>query len=504
MTGRAPTTPRQNKGERQMGKQSWFEVDKEGLAQLVARRGKVFVVQELLQNAWDCGKVTDVSVVLEPVAGRPLARLVVEDDDPDGFKNLAHAYTLFAPSEKKGDATRRGRFNLGEKLVLSLCDYANITSTKGSVYFDAEGRHTGRQKTTSGTRFMADIRMTREELEDVLVSLDKLIPPVRTRINGKVLATRKPAKKISDVMLYTDVADAEGFVRRKMRTTAVEVYVLRQGEKAALYEMGIPVMELGDDPYHVNVLQKLPLGMERDAVSASYLKDIRGAVLDAMYAVISEDQARGKWASDGIEEATNKDAVRAVVTKRFGERAVTYDPSDREANNIATAKGYTVITGGSFTSDAWDKIRDAGVALPAGQVTPSPKPFHPGGEPLELIPPGECTPGMVAYAALVVELAAVLEKLDVTVCFTGDKSWRFAAAYSKTGDVTGVMTVNAGSLGAGWFQPANLSEQLRLFVHEVGHHFGHHLEESYHESLCRIAGKLAVLALHRRDIFGVE
>lgn len=488
-----------------MGKQqSWFEVDKEGLAQLIARKGKAFVAYELLQNAWDCRKVTDVSLVLEPVAGRPLARLVVEDDDPDGFKNLSHAYTLFAPSEKKGDATRRGRFNLGEKLVLSLCDYAHITSTQGSVYFDAEGRHAGRQKTTSGTRFMADIRMTRDELEEVLASLDRLIPPVRTRINGKPLPMRKAAKKISGVMLYTDVADADGSMRRRYRDTTVEVYTLRQGEKAGLYEMGIPVMELGDDPFHVNVLQKLPMGMERDSVSASFVKDVRGIVLDGMYTVISEDQARGKWASDGIEESSNKDAVRAVVTKRFGEKAVTYDPSDKEANNRATAQGYTVISGGAFTADAWDKIRDAQVALPAGQVTPTPKPFHPGGEPLKLIPPDECTPGMVSYAALVVELAAVMEKLDVTVCFTGDKSWKFSAAYTKTGDVAGIMTVNAGSLGAGWFQPANLSEQLRLFVHEIGHHFGHHLEESYHEALCRLAGKLAVLAIHRRDLFGFE
>jgi hypothetical protein len=193
-----------------------------------------------------------------------------------------------------------------------------------------------------------------------------------------------------------------------------------------------------------------------------------------------------------------------MSNRRYGHSAVTFDPSDREANNIATAKGFTVISGGAFTSEAWEKIREAKVALPAGQVTPSPKPFHPGGEPLKLIPPGECSPGMIAYAALVVELAALTEKLNVAVCFTADKSWKFKAAYGKTGNVSGLMTVNAGSLGESWFQPANLSEQLRLFVHEIGHHFGHHLESSYHDALCRVAGKLAVLAIHRRDLFGFD
>jgi 3-(3-hydroxy-phenyl)propionate hydroxylase len=33
------------------------------------------------------------------------------------LSDLTHAFTLFAESAKKGDAEKRGRFNLGEKLV---------------------------------------------------------------------------------------------------------------------------------------------------------------------------------------------------------------------------------------------------------------------------------------------------------------------------------------------------------------------------------------------------
>lgn len=485
-----------------MSKSGWFEVDKEGLAKLVERRGKAFVVHELLQNAWDCEGVSFVTVKLTPEAGRPLARLVVEDDHPDGFKDLSHAYTLFAESEKKTDAARRGRFNLGEKLVLSLCEHATITSTKGAVYFDNEGRHTGRQKTVTGTRFEALVRMTRSELEEVLASLTRLIPPVPTSVNGRPLAERRPAKIINDVFLLTELADESGFLRRRHRDTNVEVYVPRQGEKATLYEMGIPVMELGDDPYHVNVMQKVPLSMERDAVTPSYLRDVRAAVLDHMHTNLSAEHARGKWASDAIEESSNKEAVRSIVVKRYGENTVTFDPSDREANNIATAKGFTVISGGAFTSEAWDKIREAEVALPAGQVTPSPKPFHPDGEPLKLVPPEEWSPRMIAFAAMVGHLAMELEEIDVGVCFTSDRGWRFSAAYGKVSSAAGTMTVNAGSLGQSFFEPGNLSAQLRLFTHELGHHFGHHLEEDYHEALCRLSGKLAVAALNHPDWFG--
>src|SRR6185369_16888948 len=119
----------------------WFTVDKAGLGKILARRGKAFVLYELVQNAWDTA-AKNVEVSLTAVPNRPLVEIVVKDDDPDGFKDLSHAFTLFAESEKKGDPTRRGRFNLGEKLVLALCEEARIDSTKGSVIFNAEGRHT--------------------------------------------------------------------------------------------------------------------------------------------------------------------------------------------------------------------------------------------------------------------------------------------------------------------------------------------------------------------------
>src|SRR5207249_3080073 len=128
----------------------WFDVDPKGLAKLIERRGKSFVVFELIQNAWDTG-ARDVHVTLEPVPGRSRAQLVVSDDDPDGFKDLTHAYTLFAESEKKLDPTRRGRFNLGEKLVLAICEQAEILSTTGGVRFDAQGRHRLTRRRASGT-----------------------------------------------------------------------------------------------------------------------------------------------------------------------------------------------------------------------------------------------------------------------------------------------------------------------------------------------------------------
>ena len=117
-----------------MNKNNWYEVDKKGLSQLLGRRSKAFIVIELVQNAWD-QNISKVEITLEPIKRKRRYKLVVSDDDPEGFKDITDAFTLFAHSYKKRDPTKRGRFNLGEKLVLAFCDDAEIITTSGSVIF---------------------------------------------------------------------------------------------------------------------------------------------------------------------------------------------------------------------------------------------------------------------------------------------------------------------------------------------------------------------------------
>src|SRR5215216_6778468 len=104
-----------------MSKQ-WFNVDKAGLGRQAEEQGKGRLVGELVQNALDEPGVTQIVVNLAMVPGQPLADLTVEDDSPEGFRDLSHAYTLFAPSSKRGNPEQRGQFNLGEKLVLAVCE----------------------------------------------------------------------------------------------------------------------------------------------------------------------------------------------------------------------------------------------------------------------------------------------------------------------------------------------------------------------------------------------
>ncbi len=95
-----------------------FDVDRDGLRKLLERRGMQFALYELVQNAWD-QNVREVRVTFTKPSGSRIADLVVSDDDPEGFANLADAYTLFAESYKKANPQQRGRFNIGEKLVIA-------------------------------------------------------------------------------------------------------------------------------------------------------------------------------------------------------------------------------------------------------------------------------------------------------------------------------------------------------------------------------------------------
>jgi hypothetical protein len=481
---------------------SWFEVDKEGLAKIAPRRGKVFVLHELLQNAWDCDGTKRVTVSLTNVPNRPLARLVVEDDHPTGFSNLSHAYTLFAESEKKGDTRKRGRFNLGEKLVLSLCESAEIESTKGTVIFDEAGRRQTRSRRKAGTEFRALLRMTREELAEALEQTRFVIPPdsVETILNGQQISARKPDLTYHAV-LQTEAADANGMLRRKYHETQVHIYSPRTGETAMLYEMGIPVMDLGDDPFHVNVMQKIPLSMERDAVTPYWLREMRGTVLDKAHQLLSQPEACGKWASDALEVSDNQQAVRTIITQRFGDKVVIADPSDREGENIAKAAGYTVIPGGSFTADAWDKIHEANAALPAGRVTPSPKPFSPGGAPLKLVPVEEWSADMHKFRDFALDFASQVAHISAHVEFTRDRGWRFNAAYTKTGPISGTIVFNLGLLTNG-FLTGPIHEKCRLLIHELGHHkASNHLSEEYHEAICQIGAIAISIAIARPSLF---
>lgn len=470
-----------------------FEIDKAGLAKILARRGIEFAVLELIQNAFDEEGVAEVDVHLEDVR-RGFYRLRVSDNSAEGFADLRHAYTLFAESRKKANPEQRGRFNLGEKLVVAVARTLTITTTKGTVRFDSEGRHHDRTKTDRGTMVDLTLRMSHEEADRTRAAVRSVIvpPAIRLMLDGERVRSVEPIETIA-ATLPTEIADDEGYLRGTERKTSIRVFEVQPGGVPTLYELGIPVVAF-DCAWNVDIGQKVPLNTDRDNVTPAYARRVRAEVLNAMHARLPSDHAATAWVEDVMESSlVSSEAVEAVITQRYGDKRVIRDPSDPEGTKLAVSQGYTVIEPGSFSKAAWGNIRSSGAALPAGQVTPSPKPYSPNGEPLDVIDRADWTPGMQRFEKLaedIVVRAGVLPAGRLGVEFTSKISWPYAATYGRGGG----LVVNIGRLGHQFLdargRDADIA-RIRLLIHEFGHEYSSdHLSSEYHDALCRIGAKL--------------
>jgi len=484
---------------------SWLEADRRGLEKIARRRGLTYVLLELLQNAWDT-VAKEVNVTFEPVEGRPLCDVTVADDDPDGFVDLSHAWTLFAESAKKGDPQKRGRFNFGEKLVLAVCESAEIVSTKGCVRFDENGRNVGRRRTDKGSVFRGRVKMTREELAEIRDAAQRLISPpgVSTTVDGVSLKTRTPIKSFK-ASLPTDVADPDGYLQSRQRETSVDVHVAsRSNEDGSpngwLYEMGIPVCPTGDQ-WDVDIAQKVPVNLERNSVSDAYLRTIRVFILNETYADLRPEDATSTAVHAALNDSrVAPEAVEAVLTQRFGPKRAIFDPSDLEANRRLTADGYTIIPSGTFHKPAWDNVRSSGAALPSGRIRPTPNPYSddPNAPMAQFIPEAEWSQALCTMADYATEYAWRLIRRAVKVRFEkGRMTSDWVANYG-----TGVLTFNYDRLGKSWFEKGPREDVNALLIHEFAHDIAsNHLSTEFYHALQRLGAKSTDLALRAPEFF---
>jgi hypothetical protein len=475
---------------------NWFEVDKLGLAQILERKGKEFTLFELVQNAWDEPGVTKVTVSLEH-QGRNRVLLMVEDDAPEGFKDLSHAFTLFAASAKKANPEQRGRFNLGEKLVLAISDEVTISTTQGSIRFDAQGRHRLHSRQPVGSRIECLLRLTPDECRAIAAQARRLIAPekITTIFNGEPLTTRLPLETIT-ATLPTEVASADGLLRRAQRETAIRVYAALPDETATLYEMGIPVVETGDK-WHYNIGQKVPLTLDRENVPPGFLRQVRVAVFNRMHGQLGVEDVNNEWAEAAVASPDCRaEAVESYLGRRFGEKRVGFDPSDPEANKLAVSQGYTVVHGSMMSGGAWKNAKAAGAIQPAGQVTPGPKVWTGEDNPNAIafedwIPESKWTDGMQAIADFAQRVAERVLSRRIVVKFCATAHHLGGASYGPSGE----LVFNKFRLGADWFDHGISEDVVRLLIHEFAHEYSpDHLSAEYHEALCRIGAKMFLLA----------
>jgi hypothetical protein len=460
---------------------NWFDVSTEGLKQLQLGKPKHYVARELIQNAWDENtKICKFSSEWK----KDVAFITVEDDSPEGFKNLSDAFTLFAPTYKRTNPEKRGRFNLGEKQAFAICEKAIIKTTKGTVSFDKSGRKQNTDCKEFGSSVYVELKMTKTEYEEMLMTIVNYIVPNHLEffVNDKKISSRKSYKTIR-ISLPTEIEE-NNVLKKTLRMTVVNIYK-SENKKHFLFEMGIPVIEI-DCQFDIDVQQKVPLSVDRDSVSHSYTAILYAEVLNATFKDIEEKDSSQVWIREAMSHnRINSEATKTILDKRFGDKVLIANPFDRNSIDDAIASGYKIITGNELSKGEWENVKKSDAIqttsdLFASKTTSS-----------ESYTPDE---NMNRVAELAKKIAKKFLDINIRVAFA---KWDGVAA--QYGDK--VLTFNVKVLGKSFFNPSLSSRTLDLIIHEISHENGQHTEKSYHETITRLAGELIMLAIENQEFF---
>jgi hypothetical protein len=321
---------------------------------------------------------------------------------------------------------------------------------------------------------------------------------VATYFNNERIESRRARGKI-EANLPTPLADGEGYLRNLDRDTTIKLFLPLIDEKPWLYEMGIPVMELEDDKWHVDVQQKVPLSRDRDNVTPAYLRKVRAAVLNAKVDDLTEEDSTAGWvaAAAGAPEA-NDAALKTLVHKRWGGKEVVLpDRNDPGATNEATSKGAVVLNNavtGGFRQRLKGLKDEAGkplVALASKKYGTRCK-----GGLGEEIPEDQWAPEVRQYVQFIERVAPKLIDQHVHVRVIDEEGADFRGCMKWQ---SGTMTVNLGYHDSG-----DQQENYELFLHEMAHAYVHnndHLADRFYHTVTELGAKLAILALNEPELF---
>ena len=457
-----------------------FNVDTQGMRQLHEGRRPEQLVKELIQNAFDEDtRKCAVQVTVENEG----VRIIVEDDGP-GFRDIRDAYTLMGDTPKRMDPEARGRFNMGEKEVLSVAEWAIVETAGSTVKFpESGGRTVSTNRRKKGTRITAMMPWDAEKAQQLIEGLSGFRPPESTRytINGETVF-RQNTIRVHSATLDTVIQSAPGQPMRQSRRKT-NIHILDpQGGVSRIFEMGIPIQEI-ELPYSVDIMQKVPMPPNRDTVSESYLQRIYAETLNAMHNFLSDESFGENWIRAAVEHrAISEEAVKRVIRGRYGRKVVT--ASNKDANMRATDAGYQVLQTSSLGKEELKNMRDLGGLQTAYTLFGKTNDENP-----DLLEPGEI---QKRFAQWVKKLGKMAGKQVTPVFIHDEASKEIASCTMSTQNPE--MRFNTYHLDMEFFKGRGY-EQLDLILHELGHaemdgEMSH--GPNWGEACCRTAAKIAL------------
>jgi len=484
---------------------SWFEVSPNGLRKTLSQKDKFFLITETVSNAWDAEGCTRVDITLTKPDENGFSWLTATDNAPQGFSDISHSYMMYAESEKKDKANKRGRFNAGEKDVIAMSVEARLTTVSGQILFNSDGTRTeGSEKRNAGSELTAKIPLTLEEYEHVIAQAKRLLPPnnIATYVNGVHVASRRASGTI-DASLPTPLADREGFVRNVERPCKVKLFNPLPGEQAYIYEMGIPIVELGDDLWHIDVQQKVPLSRDRDNVNPSYLRKVQAAVLNAKVGDLTPEETQLAWvnAAAGAPEAKDDVVKKVLVTRYEGKEMVLPDRNDAGATREAQSKG-AVVLDRALTGDFRKRAKELRNSDGSAFIELATKKYSTLHEQIDSdeVPESQWAQATREYVSFIERVAPLLlsdgQRITVKVIDNDDDKVRGCLRWQS-----GVMLFNLA-----FHDTEDWVGNFELLIHEMAHatvHNNDHLSHMFYKTVTQVGAKLARLAVERPHLFEV-
>ena len=343
-----------------------LSVSTKGMRELHAARPAWYLVKELVQNAWDeAPEATVCSVKIGPLMHRGKPKInrtvVVVEDDGSGFRDIKDAYTLMAPTPKRSDPSKRGRFNIGEKELLSVCVDAEIETVGYNIIFPKDGgRRLRRNDRKRGTVVTLTMPWGQKKRDNAITMLLRFQPPADCRliVNGAEVERRESvtSRRARLATILQNAPDEP--MRNTSRFTDIEI-IDPAGEASWLYEMGIPVQET-DLAFDVDIQQKVPMPPNRDTVAKGYLRDVSAEVLNATHGIMEPEDFAESWVRTAIEdERIESETVQRTIKGRYGNRVAIWS-KDRDANMKAAEAGYEVLHPRSMSPEERDNMRKLG------------------------------------------------------------------------------------------------------------------------------------------------
>ncbi len=335
----------------------WLEISTTGFASFNSSRRPGHLVKELVQNSFDAIGDGQGRVHLDyRMDGDGF--LIECRDTGEGIADLSAIRVVYL-TFKKDSHLKRGRFGRGFKEVLSVARWAAVASGVNELHFTTEdGRQVTRSKVSPAPIAGTVVRMALPYGAETIDEFDRyfgnfLVPPtIELFLNGQRVHSRA-AKHTIEPMLTTEVYHGESQSWRKpKRRATVELVAAREGEEATIYEMGIPVASAEwSVPFHVNVLQRVPMNPNRDALATGYARSVHAAALPILLPDLDATAATADWV--GAAGLACDDSVqKQIVQKAFGDQAVRAVPvvGKRDFNDDAERVGAAIVHTGQMSA----------------------------------------------------------------------------------------------------------------------------------------------------------